>query len=65
VPAHSEQIPDGIMEREKPLRVPGRLESAHLPFRLTGWLMRGLGSIVGISLYTVRHVAEDGSLTAE
>jgi hypothetical protein len=47
------------VEAEKPLRVPSRFESAHLPFPLTGWLMRGFGSIVGISLYTVSHVAED------
>ena len=49
------------MEGEKPLRVPSRFESAHLPFPLAGWLMRGFGSIVGVPLHTVSHVAEDAS----
>jgi hypothetical protein len=61
VAAHAEQILDGIMEGEKPLGVPSRFESAHLPFPLAGRLMRGFGSIVGVSLHTVSHVAEDGS----
>jgi hypothetical protein len=59
VPAHSEQIPDRIMEKEKSLRVPGRFESPHLP--LVGWLMRGFEPIVGKSIHTVSHVAEDAS----
>ena len=49
------------MEREKPLRVPCRFESSHLPFPLARRLMRDFSSIVGISLYNVSHVAEDGS----
>jgi len=43
------------------LGLPGGFESAHLPFPSAGRLMRGFGSVVGISLRTVSHVAEDGS----
>jgi hypothetical protein len=39
--------------------VPGRFESAHLPFPLACRLMRGFDSIVGVSLYTVSYIAED------
>jgi hypothetical protein len=49
------------MEGEKSLRVPRRFESPHLPFPLAGWLMRGFDSIVGKSIHTVSHVAEDVS----
>jgi hypothetical protein len=59
MPANSEQILDGIVEREKPLGVPCGFESAHLPSPLARRLMRDLGSIVGVSLYTVSHFAED------
>jgi hypothetical protein len=59
--AHSKEILDGIMQREKPLGVSRRFESAHLPFSLAGRLMRDFGSIVGVPLHTVRYVAEDGS----
>jgi hypothetical protein len=61
VAAHSEQILDGIVDGEKPLRVSSGFESAHLPFPLAGRLMRGFGSIVGVSLQTVSHVAENRS----
>jgi hypothetical protein len=61
VAAHSKEILDRIMQREKPLGVPGGFESAHLPFPLAGRLMRDLGSIVGVPLHTVSYVAEDGS----
>jgi hypothetical protein len=61
VPAHSEEILDGIVDGEKPLGVLSRFESAHLPFPLTGRLMRGFESIVGVSLHTMSHVAEDSS----
>jgi hypothetical protein len=54
VAAHSEQIPDGIMERESPLGVTSGFESAHLPFPLASRLMRD-------SLHTVSHAAEDAS----
>ena len=59
--AHSEQISDGIVEREKPLGVPCGFESAHLPLPLTRRLMRDFGAIVGISVYTATHVAEYAS----
>src|SRR5215475_3108576 len=59
MPTHSEQIPDRIIQGEKSLRVPRRFESPHLPFPLARWLMRGFDSIVGVSLHTVSHVAED------
>jgi hypothetical protein len=61
VAGHSEQIADGILEREKTLCVPNRFESAHLPFLLARRLMRGFDSIVGVPLHNVRHVAEDTS----
>src|SRR5271155_2114254 len=49
------------MEGEKTLRVPGRFESAHLPFPLARRLMRGFDAIVGVPLHPVSHVAEDPS----
>jgi hypothetical protein len=49
------------VEREKPLGVPCRFESSHLPFPLARRLMRDFSSIVGISLHTVSHAAEDTS----
>jgi hypothetical protein len=61
VPAQSEEILDGIVDGEKSLGVLSRFESAHLPFPLTGRLMRGFDSIVGEPLHTVSHVAEDSS----
>ena len=59
--AHSEEIPDGIVEGEKPLGLTSRFESAHLPFPLARRLMRDFGSIVGVPFHGVSHVAEDGS----
>ena len=61
VSAYTEQISDGIMEGEKTLCVPGRFESAHLPFPLARRLMRGFDAIVGVPLHPVSHVAEDAS----
>jgi hypothetical protein len=46
------------MEGEKTLCVPGRFESAHLPFPLARRLMRGFEAIVGVPLHTVSHVAD-------
>ena len=60
-PSHSEQVADGIVEREKPLGLPCRFESPHLPFPLARQLMRDFGSIVGVPLHIVSHVGEDGS----
>jgi len=61
VPAHSEEVLDGVVDREKPLGVLSRFESAHVRLRLTGRLMRGFDSIVGEPLHTVSHVAENRS----
>jgi hypothetical protein len=61
VAAHSEQILEGIVEREKSLRVPCGFESAHLPLSFAGQLMGDFDPIVGISLHNVRHVAEYAS----
>ena len=61
MPAHSEQILDGIVDGEKLLDVLSRFESAHLTFPSAGRLMRGFDSIVGELVHTVSHVAEDGS----
>src|SRR5437588_4371679 len=44
-----------------PLVVLSRFASAHMPFPLTGRLMRSFDSIVGEPLRTVSHVAEDSS----
>ena len=56
--AHCEQIPDRVMEGEKPLGLPGGFESTHLPFALASRLMGDFGSIVGVPFHTVSHVAE-------
>ena len=47
------------MEGEKSLGLPGGFESTHLPLPLASRLMRDFGSIVGVSLRTMTHVAED------
>ena len=49
------------MEREKPLRLPGGFESAHLPLSLSRQLMGDFDSIVGIALHNVSHIVEDAS----
>ena len=49
------------MERKKSLSVTSGFESAHVPLPLASRLMRDFGSILGISLHTVSHVAEDAS----
>ena len=54
--AYTEQISDGIMEGEKTLCVPGRFESAHLPFPLARRLMRGFDAIVGVPLHTADEI---------
>ena len=55
--SYSEKILDNTVEREKPLRLARRLESAHVPFPLAGRLMGGLGAIVGVTFRVVSHVA--------
>jgi hypothetical protein len=61
VGAHSEQLPDGIVERKKSLSVTSGFESAHVPLPLASRLMRDFGSIVGVSVHSLSHVAEDAS----
>ncbi len=46
--ANTEQILDGSVHREKPLRVRGRFEPAHLALALPGRLVRDLGTIVRV-----------------
>jgi hypothetical protein len=55
VASHSEQILDNAVQREKPLGLASRFEAAHLPFPLAGWLMRGFGAIVSVTLRVVVH----------
>jgi hypothetical protein len=51
----------GIVERKKSLSVTSGFESAYVPLPLASRLMRDFGSIVGVSLHSVSHVAEDAS----
>jgi hypothetical protein len=48
VPTHSEDILDDTVQAEEPFSLTGRLEATHVPFPLTGRLMRGLDTIVGV-----------------
>ena len=59
--SYSEKILDHTVEREKPLRLARRLESAHVPFPLAGRLMGGFGAIVGVTFRVMGHIAKDGS----
>ena len=49
------------MEGKEPLGLNNRFESTHLPFALARRLMRGLHSIVGVTLGRVSHVAKASS----
>jgi hypothetical protein len=49
------------VERQKALRLPGGLESAHLSFSHPGGLMRNLGAIVGILLGIVGNTRQGRS----
>ena len=55
--SYPEKILDDTVEGEKPLGLASRLESAHLPFSLAGWLMRTFGAIVGVKFHVVSYVA--------
>ena len=55
--SYSEKILDDAVEGEKPLGLASRFEAAHLPFPLAGGLMRGFGTIVGVTFRVVSHVA--------
>ena len=59
--SYAEKILDDTVEGEKPLGLARRFESAHLPFPLSGGLMRGFGTIVGVTIRVVSHVAQDCS----
>ena len=48
VAADTKEILDGAVHREKPLRVRGRFEPAHLALALSGRLVRDLGAIVRV-----------------
>jgi hypothetical protein len=51
VASESEEILDGAVKRQEPLRLTSSFESAHLPFPLTGMLMRNFRAIVGVSFH--------------
>jgi hypothetical protein len=53
---YSEKIVNDTMEGKKPLGLVSRFESVHVPFPLTGRLMRGFGAIVGITFRVVSYV---------
>jgi hypothetical protein len=59
--SNSKKILEDGMEGEKPLGLDCRLESADMSLPLAGWLMRGFGTIVGITFRGVSHVAQDRS----
>ena len=46
--ADTKEILDGSVHREKPLRVRGRFEPAHLALALPSRLVRALGAIVRV-----------------
>ena len=48
VAANTEEILDGAMHREKPLRVRGRFEPPHLALALPGRLVRDFCTIVRV-----------------
>ena len=56
VASYSEKILDDTMDGEKPLGSASRFESAHLPFPMTGRLMRGFGAIVGVTFLSVAKI---------
>ncbi len=55
VTAHSEEIQHEAVDREKPLRVRGGFEPAHLSFALPRGLMRDLRAIVFVLPGAVDH----------
>ena len=62
VAADTKEILDGPVHREKPLRVRGRTESAHLSFALPDRLMRDLRAIVFVLPGAVDHRRHHGSV---
>src|SRR5690242_21402365 len=61
VPTHSEDILDDTVQAEEPFSLTGRLEATHVPFPLTGRLMRGLDTIVGVPSRVVGYSTQDRS----
>jgi hypothetical protein len=61
MPAHSEQVPDCIVEWEKLLCLLCRFEFTHLSFPLARRLMWDFGSIIGVPIHNVSHIAEHPS----
>jgi hypothetical protein len=61
VAPYAEKILDETVEREKPLGLASRFESAHVPLPLAGRLMRDFGAIVGVTFRLVSHFGQDRS----
>ena len=55
VASYSEKILDDTVEGEKPLRLAGRFEAAHVPFSLASRLMQGFGTIVSVTFGGMSH----------
>ena len=55
--SYSKKLLDDTVEREKPLGLASRFESAHLPFPLAGGLMRAFGAIVAVTFRVMSHIA--------
>jgi hypothetical protein len=55
--SYSKKVLDDTVEGEKPLGLASRFESAHLPFSVSGGLVRAFGSIVAVTLGVVSHIA--------
>ena len=58
--AHAEEIEYGALDREKPLRVRGGLEPAHLALPLPGWLVGDFCAVVHVLICTVDHRRHHG-----
>jgi hypothetical protein len=66
MPSQVKQIADGIMNRKKALRPPGRLEALHLALSSAGGLMRVFGSVVQAFMLSMldaqTHVSASGAV---
>ena len=65
VPTHSEEILDEAVQAEEPLSLTGRLEATHIPFPLTGSLMRGLDTIIRVPFCLVGYSGRIVRMAAE
>ena len=61
VPTRSEEILDDTVQAEEPLSLTGRLEATHIPFPLTGSLMRGLDTTIRVPFRVVGYSRQDRS----